>query len=179
MPNPWVLLAGAAATVLAAIFTLIGVHYGQWLQTQRERENRAELWKREDRHRFTMHKSELYSNLIGSLDRWLKDLKAVNVDQLSNNSGQRNSIDQWLNWINAPHDEIEPRRNIDILVGRVRLVSQQMWQRVDDQVDLMDVATFELASGGDEADSDLPAIERSLQALADSMRAELNGEDSN
>ncbi|PWK83134.1 hypothetical protein C8D88_11115 [Lentzea atacamensis] len=70
MTSPWVAVITGSAAILAALIALIGVHYGQWLQSQREREDRVEQWQREDRHRFADHKREIYAEFLILMSRW-------------------------------------------------------------------------------------------------------------
>jgi hypothetical protein len=67
------LITGGAA-ILSASIALGGVYVGQLLQGRREREYRAELWRREDRHRFADHKRDLYANSLNILSKWIREV---------------------------------------------------------------------------------------------------------
>ncbi|SDM85881.1 hypothetical protein SAMN04488074_12821 [Lentzea albidocapillata subsp. violacea] len=139
MSNPWTLLAGAAATVIAALLTLIGVHYGQWLQTRRELATRREQQRHENFHRFADHKRELYAETLAHLDEWHRELKIAFVHvEVWKNDPAIEKLEPWVDWVVAPSIPIQHRQHTYLILARLRLVSLEIWESTRDCVEKLD-----------------------------------------
>jgi hypothetical protein len=176
MTNPWVPVITGSAAILAAVIALIGVHYGQWLQTRRETGLRAELWQREDRHRFTAEKREIYADLLTEFSRWRRALEGFKWSKKVR--GSSINPNDFVEWVSRYANSDTGRRSVDLTLGRIRLVSLEIWQAANEHAKLLDSAT-DLLIWDEDTKPRFPnweAIDTSLNTLSDAMRADLGAD---
>ncbi|MFC0114121.1 hypothetical protein [Kibdelosporangium aridum] len=112
------LLAGAAATIIAALIAFTGVHYGQWVQTRRERTLREELWRRENQLRFADHKREAYSDFLHQVNTWVREIQRVTLFD----RGDRETIAAWMHLHGS-----NKRTELLAAQDRLQLLSTEVW----------------------------------------------------
>jgi hypothetical protein len=84
----------------------------------------------------------------------------------------------WIDWTHSSSLGNNSRRNIGVLLGRVRLVSADLWSSAQAHAHMLDVATSLIAF-----EQPLPKklswekIDASLDALTDRMRTDLGIKD--
>ncbi|SDN58876.1 hypothetical protein [Allokutzneria albata] len=173
--NPWV--TGGAA-VLAALIAFGGVALGQLMQSRRERQLRTDQWRREDRHRFADHKRELYAELLSYFDRWQHDIRCYDIEFNKQNKDSANFPIDWLDSANAPDGITEERRSIDLLLGRVRLVSNAIWAQAQAHVATLDDLTYALMIGSRApTKEDWATVYHALSVITDAMRGDLGADE--
>ncbi|MGE3795799.1 MAG: hypothetical protein AB7I38_17995 [Dehalococcoidia bacterium] len=110
------MLSSLGPSIIAATAALIGVLMGNLLQSRRERsrwnldrqaqrQRDHELWGREDRHRFTEHKRDLYARFLSALARF-------------QGSSFVNQLLYEADLPDRPTSEDAPRNKLDWLFGQ-------------------------------------------------------------
>ncbi|MFJ5990933.1 hypothetical protein [Lentzea sp. NPDC092896] len=174
MTSPWVPIITGGAAILAALIALIGVHYGQWFQTQREHQARVEQWQREDRHRFTERKQEIYSDLLTELRNWHRDLTDFELSELlATNAAVR--LEKWANV----HDDVlnypEGQQHINLLLSKAQLVSEVVRESAVSVRKSLETATWYYRGDARTKNGpDLLEVGAQLTQLVDVMRSDLH-----
>lgn len=175
-------IVSGSAAVLSACIALSGVYFGQLLQGRRERKQRAEQWKREDRHRFTEHKRQLYADSLALLYRWSEELDEIifladiSIHELIDEG--KEPPKNLFNWLKK-HNQKNPiryRTKSDNIRQQVHLVApQEIYSAMSALIsDMYRVTEFLVVNAKpNEAYDRLRKTEKPLNSLTDLMRSDL------
>lgn len=179
MTNPWVAVITGSAAILAALFALIGVHYGQWLTTRREREHRLEQWEREDRLRFADHKRELYAEYLAAISRWKREVSDIAFITDLELPKESDGTDPYSWALKQGYASVEDRGDAARkALMRVRLVApREIWAAGAEIIGLIAVACRKVLYEGKaaEAEEDLNKVDPLHHKIAEMMRMDLTG----
>ncbi|MCK2245385.1 MULTISPECIES: hypothetical protein [unclassified Crossiella] len=169
------LLIPLGASAIGALIALAGVVVGQLMQGRREFKLRESQWVREDRHRFTDQKRDLYADVLATVDKWQRNLREFQHHMII---GRSPSPKLWSHWVNAKSAGDIDRRQMDLLLGRVRLLSPQTAPSVLTHVEKLDMMTGYVAlEQAPPEQISWPVIESSLDDLTVTLARDLaNGE---
>jgi hypothetical protein len=152
------------------------------LQGRREREHRAEQWKREDRHRFAEHKRDLYAKCLTILSKWMGEvddlafMAGLDINQLVDD-GKELPTD-LLEWI-KDDDRRDPTRYIDRcheLLRQVRLIAPtKIYEGVGSVISIATRASELLIFNAKptEANDTIRGAQNELDLVADLMTEDL------